>query len=190
MPDFAYVKNAEGGPRFAITVLLTLGTLLLLFGPGSKSAVVFFLMITIINMLLSIIVLLRHLNNTLKEPWLNLPWKKAETFIYLGGAGLQTYGVILCFINGDSGVMKFAAGCTFVAVILMIMIGLRLKKDKSEFLKRYEEQLAEKEKEKEAETDENGVKKDKIDKTQTLESHLSLDVNELKDRSKNTSLRT
>ena len=94
MADLKFFQTKDGGLRLAICFLLTLGFLISVLSPGSKANVVFYILISAINVVTSLLVLYRHYSNDLKSEFLKLPWKKAEQFIFFGGAALQVVGCI------------------------------------------------------------------------------------------------
>ena len=115
---------------------------------------------------MSIFVLSRHFKNDLKSEFIKLPWKKAEQFIYFGGAALQIVGNIICWTGAastrvvmadgkaanrskDAGRptstsqrkpvgagLKFSAIVMFAAAILQFIVAMQVKKNTEEFLKR------------------------------------------------------
>ena len=115
---------------------------------------------------MSIFVLSRHFKNDLKSEFIKLPWKKAEQFIYFGGAALQIVGNVICWTGAastrvvmadgkaanrskDAGRptstsqrkpvgagLKFSAIVMFAAAILQFIVAMQVKKNTEEFLKR------------------------------------------------------
>lgn len=195
MPDFSYIKTKDGGFRFAITALILIATIIAILGPGSKSPVILYLVICIIASALTSLVLLRHLNDDLTSPLFNLPWKKAEIFIYYGCGAIGIFGCVICWINSDSGLMSFAAIGVLVASVLELLVATQVNGLPNDVLVR-SDKVGQDEDEKKSKNSKKssskGSKKsnqsgnqsgsannafdpEALDKTKTLESHITVD---------------
>ena len=187
MPDWGYAKSREGGLRAAVSGLTLAAVLVTLLGPGSKSSVVFYILITILNFALSTLILLRHLNDDLATPLFNLPWKKAEIFIYYGAGALTLVGCVICWSNSDSKIMSMGAVLALVAAVIEMAIATKVRGLPNEILVRADKAEAEEKKDTddpEAQKDgenkaENGDSDEdspeRLDKLATLESHITVD---------------